>query len=99
MRIFFGLLFMTLMSFFWFFSMIFDPYQTWGYYEVRTSVANLSAEFAAISIAFLIASGFVLFPYFEKWRDGRAVALAVTFYFFGVTAIARLVWIEFYVLS
>jgi hypothetical protein len=77
------------------------PYTSWGVAEeqVRPSVAHLGVQFALASLLVLAASAFVVFGERVNRRGVRAVIFGTVLLFFFATALARLIWVQFYVLA
>lgn len=84
----------------WLGSMIADPYTAWGveHEEVRPGMVHLSEQLAIAALGLLIAAGLAV--YWRQgmwWRGWLCAVFAAALLFFGETAIARLLWIWFYV--
>ena len=89
-----GILFCTI-------SLLAYPYRSMGVgpQYLRRGVADLSADAAITCLALLAIAGLLAFWKEENRHGRRAIALAIALLFFGGTAIARLVYIQFYVLA
>lgn len=85
----------------WIGTLLADPYTSWGVAEeqVRPSVARLGVQFASASLLALVASAFVIFGERVNRRGVRAVIFGIVLLFFFATALARLIWVQFYVLG
>jgi hypothetical protein len=85
----------------WIGTFLADPYTSWGVAEeqVRPSVARLGVQFASASLVTLVASAFVVFSERVNHRSARAVIFGAVLLFFFATALARLIWVWFFVLG
>ncbi|HEY1606018.1 MAG TPA: hypothetical protein VGF77_10535 [Allosphingosinicella sp.] len=62
-------------------------------------MAGLSAGFALVAIVLILASAFIMLRDPANRRGWKPIPFALALLFLGGTAIARLVWIRFYVLA
>ena len=82
--------------------MVADPYTAWAveHEQVRPGVAHLSVAFASAALILILIAGVLAF-----WRGAgtlnwrRLGFAAFLFFFFGGTAFARIIWIQFFVLA
>jgi hypothetical protein len=95
-----GLLTLALSLPFWFFSLLVNPYTSWGveHEHLRDGVGEISALLAILALILVFAGALIVF-----WRPAnrsgwKAVAFAIPLLFFGGTMIARLIWLYFWVL-
>jgi drug/metabolite transporter (DMT)-like permease len=96
-----GILSLIVAMLFWVGSFLAVPYTSWGVADeqVRPGVAGLSSGFALVSIVLILASAFIVLRDPANRGGWRPIPFALALLFLGVTAIARLVWIRFYVLT
>ena len=95
-----GLISLGLAVLLWVGSLLADPYTSWGveHEQVRPGVAHISTYFAVAALVLLLVSALVVFWDKANRGGGKAIAFTITLLFFVGSALARLVWIEFYVL-
>lgn len=81
--------------------MIADPYTAWGveHEHVRPAVANLSLAFASAALIFILIAAGLAFLWDTKRFDWKRLGLAGLLFFFGGTAFARIIWVQFFVLA
>jgi hypothetical protein len=91
---------MVLGGAFWGVSFLAFPYDSWGDPpHLRPGVAAISSNLAFMSVIFLLTSASVLYWLRENRRGWKAGLAGAALLFFFVTAAARIVWLQFYVLA
>lgn len=96
-----GIFFIIIATMFLTASFLATPYSSWGvdHEQVRPSVAYLSTNFAIGAILLMFTSAVLLLWKAEAQRGWKAMGFGVALLFLGGTAIARLVWLQLYVLA
>ncbi len=86
---------------FWFGTMVADPYTAWGieHEQLRPGVAQIGINLAALAITSHLGAAAIIFSVPRNRNGWFAMALAFLLLFLIGTAIARLVWVRFYVLG
>lgn len=84
---------------FWLASMVVQPYTTWGDPpKIRTAASNGIVGVAVICLVFLLISSLVYWKR-ENRRGWKAIVFALALLFFGGTALARFIYVRFYILG
>jgi len=84
----------------WLVSIVVQPYTTWGDPpKIRADASYGIVVASMICLAFLLASALTAYWTKSDRRGWPAICLAIALAFFGTTALARFVYVQFVVLS
>lgn len=84
----------------WLGSLLVTPYTTWGDPpQIRTNASHAIVNAALICLLLLASSAAVVFWKKENRRGWKAIAFALALLFFGGTALARFIYVQFFVLA
>lgn len=100
-RLLFGAVVFALALLPWLGSMIINPYTTWGAEPEHLIYENAASSryIAGIAVLLFIVSALFVYSKPDNRRGWKGLTFAVPLLFFAGTALARAIWIQFWVLD
>lgn len=86
---------------FWLGAMVLSPYTSWGveHEHIRHDAAEIGINLAALAICAHLICAVIIYSKPASRKGWLPIILALFLLFFVGTAVARLVWVKFYVLA